>query len=122
MAQRKNLVVGGISAQAAIAIQGRVASSLTAAGTTQADALALPADINQFTTVGSGAGTILPPMSAGDSVTLYNGGANALLVYPPVGGLINGLSANAAYSVATATPYVEVRCINALTYIAKQSA
>lgn len=61
-------------------------------------------------------------MNPGDSVNVYNKGANALLIYPPVGGVINGLSTNAGYSVATATPFVEVYCIDALTYIASQSA
>ncbi len=126
MPQQKNMVVGGIPAGGATAIQGRVAggggNGLSAAGSTQATAASLPGDINYITTVASGAGVIVPSMSAGDSINLYNKGANALLVYPPVGGVINGLSANAGYSVATATPFCEVYCIDALTYIASQSA
>jgi len=121
MPQQRNMVVAGVSGGAAGAIQGTVASNLTATGSTQGTALLLPADVNYFTTVAASTGAILPSMTKGDSVILYNKGANALSVYPPVGGVINGLSANAAYSVATATPYVEVYCIDALTYIASQA-
>jgi len=122
MPLQQRMVVAGLSAGAARAIQGTVASGLTAAGSTQATALALGADTNDFTTVGSGTGAILPPMSAGDEVFVFNGGANALLVYPPVGGTINALAANAGYSVATATPSCFVICINATTFRACQSA
>jgi hypothetical protein len=122
MALQQRLVVSGISAPQAIALQGTVATGLTATGSTQATALALPADINQFTTVAASTGTILPAMNPGDSVNIYNKGANALSVYPPVGGAINAVATNGAYSVATATPYVEVYCLTPLLYIASQSA
>lgn len=122
MALQQRLVVSGISAPQAVAIQGTTANGLTALGTTQANALALPADVNYFTTVGAGTGTVIPAMNPGDSVNLYNKGANALLVYPPVGGVINGLGTNAGYSVATATAYAEIYCITPLIYIASQSA
>jgi len=116
------MVVAGLSAVAARAIQGTVANNLTATGSTQATALALPADICKFTTVAASTGAIIPPSNPTDSGTVYNGGANALSLYPPVGGTINGLSANAAYSIATATPFVDWWCIDPLTYIASQSA
>jgi hypothetical protein len=122
MALQQRLTVSGLSALNAQAIQGTVASGLTATGTTQANALALPADLNYFATVAAGTGAVLPAMNPGDSLNLYNKGANALLVYPPVGAVINGLGANAGYSVATATPYVEVYCVTPLIYIASQSA
>lgn len=120
LAQR--LVVAGTAAPQAQAIQGTVANNLTATGTIQGNALPLPADICKFTTVAAGTGTILPAANPADSGTLFNAGANALLVYPPVGGKINALGTNAGYSVATATPYVDWYCIDALTYIASQSA
>ena len=118
----QRLVVTGLSAPQATAINGTVANSLTAAGNSQATAFALPADVNKFTTVAASAGTIIPAMNSGDSVIIYNGGANALSVYPPTGGNINAVAANGAYSVATATPYCEVYCITPLVYIASQSA
>lgn len=122
MTSQNRLTVAGISAVAADAIQGTVANNLTATGSTQATALALPADINRVTTVAASTGVIIPPANSGDGGTVYNGGANALLLYPPVGGTINGLSANAGYSIATATPYCDWYCIDPLTYIASQSA
>ena len=122
MSLQARLVASGIAAPAAAAIQGLVANNLTALGTTQANALPLPGDVNRFTTVAAGTGTVLPAMNPGDEVIAFNGGANALLIYPPVGGKINGLGTNAGYSVATATPTVFVVCIDPATYIATQSA
>lgn len=122
MPLQARLTVAGLSSIQAQAIQGTAANSLTATGSTQGTALALPADINKFTTVAASTGAIIPPANPGDSGTVFNGGANALSLYPPVGGKINGLSTNAAYSIATATPYCDWYCIDALTYIASQSA
>jgi predicted deacylase len=122
MPVQANMVSAGLSAIQAQAIQGRVASGLTATGSTQATALQLPADYNQFTTVAASTGAILPALNPGDEVTIYNKGANALSVYPPVGGAINAVATNGAYSVATATPFCVVACIAPLTYIASQSA
>jgi hypothetical protein len=122
MAIQSRMTISGLSAINSQAIQGIVANGLTAAGSTQATALALPGDINYFTTVGASTGTVLPPLNPGDSVEVFNKGANALLVYPPTGAVINGLSANTGYSVATATPFCKVRCITPLIYVALQSA
>lgn len=122
MAQRNVMTGAGLSAQAVHAIQGRTAKTLAATGTTQGGALALPADVCAFSTVGSGAGAIIPPCNPGDSGIVYNGGLNTLSLYPPVGGAINFGSTNAAYSVAAATPLCYWECIDPLTYICSQSA
>jgi len=82
----------------------------------------LAADVNRFTTVAANAGALLPLMNPGDSMTVFNSGANALLLFPPVGAKINAIATNGSYSVATATPYVDVYCISPLQYIASQSA
>lgn len=120
---QQRMVVTGLSAVQVAAIQGTVADNLTATGTSsQAAAFPLPADINRFTTVALNAGALVPPLNPADSVNVYNGGANPLLLYPPTGGTINGLGLNAAYSIATATPYAEVYCISPTRYIASQSA
>jgi hypothetical protein len=116
------LVSAGIPSTAATAILGTVATGLTAAGTTQATALQLGSDINVCSTVAASTGVILQAMNPGDEVIVRNGGANALLVYPPVGGTINALSANAGYSVATATPNATIRCLTATTFLAFQAA
>ena len=95
-------MAGGLSAIAAQALGGTIASGLTATGTTNANALALSQAINQFSTVAAGTGAILPTFAVpGDVVEIYNGGANALLVYPPVLGQINALTVTTGgFSVA----------------------
>jgi hypothetical protein len=122
MSLASRLVQAGFSAIQAAAIQGTSQTGLTATGTVQGTAFAVPADINKFTTVAAGTGAILPAMNPGDSLVVVNGGANALLLYPPVGATINALGANTAYSVATATPTCEVYCVSPLIYHAFQSA
>lgn len=122
MSLRSVMTGAGIPAHAAQAIQGRHVKTLTATGSTQGGALALPGDINYFSTVGSSTGAIIPAANGGDSGEVYNGGSNALSLYPPTGGTINGGSTNVAYSIATATPYCKWRCVDPLTYIAMQSA
>ena len=102
MTQAALLMGSGLSASAARHIVGTTQSGLTATGTTQADALALT-DVNEFTTVASGTGGLIPlGCNRGDDIFVYNIGANTLTVYPPVGESINALSANAGFSVATA--------------------
>jgi hypothetical protein len=81
---------------------GPGATGLVAAGTAQADALALVDGVNVFATVASGAGARLPVAGARGPIAVCNGGANACLVYPATGQNINGGSANGSYSVANA--------------------
>lgn len=122
MALQQRLVTAGLSAVQAQAIQGTVANTLTATGSTQATALPLGADINNVTTVTASTGVILPAMNPGDEITTHNGGANALALYPPVGASINALGANAAYSIATATPLCFTYCVTPTLYLCSQSA
>lgn len=124
MARRDAVVLGGTSATAAAAgaTQGTAAQGLTATGTTQANALPLPADASHFGTVAAGAGCILPACNAGDTGVIFNGSTNALLVYPPVGASINKGAANASYSIAAATPYADWTCIAPGLFIICQSA
>jgi hypothetical protein len=122
MALAARMLVSGLSAVQCQAIQGTTANNLTATGTVQGNALPLPADLCKFTTVAAGTGAIIPAANPGDGGSVFNGGAQALLLYPPVGGKVNALGTNAGYSVATATPYVDWYCVDPLTYIACQSA
>ena len=81
-----------------------VATGLTATGSTSADAYEVTFAKNAFSTVSSGTGAILDSDAApGDSQLVYNGGANALRVYPPTGAQINSLGANAAMLLARNT-------------------
>lgn len=83
----------GNSALSAQAICGGVANTLTAAGTTNANALALSAEINVVTTTAASTGVRLMPVEAGAAVLVANQGANALLVYPGTGVQIDALTA-----------------------------
>lgn len=97
MASVKTLMGSGMPAAQAVAVNtGTFATGLTAAGTTNADALQLTADFNVLTTVGSGAGAILPDVEAGSAIIVVNGGSNALLVYPPAAGQLNNQTATSA--------------------------
>lgn len=113
---------GAATIGSASGAQNSVATGLVATGSTQGTALALAADINMLGTVASNTGVILPALNPGDVMTVFNGGANACKVYPPVGGQINALAANAAYSLATATPLCEITCVSPTLYLARQSA
>lgn len=79
------------------------ASNIAAAGTTQATAFPLAANMNGVTTTPAGSGVLLPaldkasfPLAAGTTVKVYNRGANTLNVYPPAGMQINSQGANTA--------------------------
>lgn len=122
MTVQARLVVAGMSAVEAQADVGTVANNLTATGSSQATAVTLGADFNRFTTVAASTGCIIPPLNPGDTIQVFNAGANALSLYPPSGGIINALSANAAYSIATATPFCQVSCITPTQYHCMQSA
>lgn len=97
--QNKLVTLGMWSEAAEQVILGDVVTGLTAAGSSQATALAITADANVFGTVASGTGAILS-YNDGARVLVRNGGANALLVYAPVGGTMNG-SSNGSLSIAT---------------------
>jgi hypothetical protein len=82
-------------------IIGDVLTGQTANNTTQATATAITADVTVFSTVASTGAAILPNNSSAADILVMNGQAsNALVVFPPVGGTINGGSANASYSQA----------------------
>jgi hypothetical protein len=91
----------GNSASAAVQICGDVADTLTAAGTTNADALQLSAIINRVTTAAASSGVRLMLPEVGSQIVVVNSGANAVLVYPGTGAQINALTATTAgFSVA----------------------
>lgn len=102
-----NKILGIGSAQTAAAICGDIAAALTATGTNQATGLAIYANHNIFSTVAAGTAAVLPLPTAvpvvgvntGDSLRVSNHGANALLVFPGVGGNIGTGAANASFSV-----------------------
>lgn len=98
MALAREMMGGGLSAGQAKAINGGQNLTVSAAGSTIADATALKAGHNVITTCASGAGVTLPSGEIGDEVFVWNGtGTNALAVYPDVSGnTINQLAAGVA--------------------------
>jgi len=76
-------------------------SPIAAAGTTQATATPLAGNyaLVEILTCASGAGVLLPIPRPPASVTIFNGSANACLIYPRPGASINNGSVNAAYSL-----------------------
>ena len=104
--QSKKLTGSGLSAGQATNLLGDVDNGnantgIAATGTTQAGAYAISAVNSVFGAVPSGSGGVLPAATqVGDELTVVNLGANALAVYPPLGGTINNGTANASVSVA----------------------
>lgn len=77
--------------------------NVVAAGTTQATATLLINGLNGITTAAASSGVILSAATTSDCQVVYNGGANPVSVYPPVGYRINGLAINGAMVLATNT-------------------
>lgn len=117
MSNRTSKMMGvGMAPLAASQIAGDVQTGVVAAGTTQATATPIYGDNVVVTTCAASAGVLLsspaPGFGPGDDVFFSNQGANACLVYPPVGGQINNLAQNAGFSVAT-TKNTFLRCVGA---------
>lgn len=106
--------IPGQAPQESQAQQGIPTTGATALGTNQATAYACPTDFVVFSTVASGTGCKVlgatdqgtvgsgapnGPATLTDTMTIVNHGANALLVYPQLGGTIQNGSVNAALSV-----------------------
>jgi hypothetical protein len=101
--------LGGITQGSGSYSQESVATGISAAGTTIADATQLAAAMNEVTTVASGTGVKLPVAAVGATIVVQNLGANNLEVYPPNGsGVINGAAAGGAITLAAATDDIGV--------------
>lgn len=84
--------------------------TLTATGSTIADALALTNFVNLVGTVAVSTGVKLPDAPIGSIVFVQNNGANALNLYPvDTSGTINNGTAGAAVTIAAAAANVAVR-------------
>lgn len=100
---------------------GTVVTGLTAAGSTQATALAVTADVNIISTAAASTGVRLPDFDVDDEIIVVNGGANALAVYPPVGHSINVGAINVAVSLPVGRRATFLRVTNTL-WVADVSA
>ena len=99
-----------------------VADDLTATGSDQSGAYECTYSKNFFSTVAANTGAVLDSDAVGgDSQLVYNGGANALSVYPPSGASINGLATNAAMLLATNTA-CDFHCISTTQWVGILSA
>jgi len=87
-------------------IQNTVSSTLTAAGTTQADALSLMNDVNNITTTPLNSGAILPSLQPGQNVFVFNYGVNSLNLYPPIGSQINYSGSLSPVNTAVVIPTI----------------
>lgn len=86
------------------------------AGGGQANATLLTAAINRVTTVATAGDSVkLPRAVPGARFTVINRSASSMNVFPSAGGVINALSADAAYAVAAAKT-VEFVCALAGTW------
>jgi hypothetical protein len=108
-----------INAKAVIA--GDTATGLAAAGTTQATGTLVTAGISMFTTVATGGAATLMNEGAARKVIFNGDAADALSVFPPVGGTINGAAANAAFSVPFGKGAMFITS-NGVTWVALLSA
>lgn len=122
MSYTKTVMGAGTSAVQAAAIVGGVNAAITAAGTTQATATVLyPLGLHTVTTVASGTGVILAVGALGDETVVFNGGANTLLVYPPLAAKINNLTTNAGVNLPANTAML-LKCASATQWIGILSA
>jgi hypothetical protein len=86
-----------------LSVPGMVVSTnaaVSAAGTTQGTGTAITSDRSVVTTVAAASGVVLPTAVAGRTVVIVNKGANALRVYPAVGGAVDALGTNNPVTVA----------------------
>ena len=99
MARASSLVAAGMYANTANAVFGSgQVTGQTANATTQATAASISVGITAFNTVGIWGSAVLRNEGAA-RMTVLNGGANALSVFPPLGGTINVGAVNAAVAV-----------------------
>jgi hypothetical protein len=103
MAIVQRIMASGVPSGAAVNMTGDTSGALTAAGTTKATALQLSAAQSYLGTTAASTGVSLPQANQGDSIEVFNGGANTLLVYTPIGiaDTITNQSANGGFSIAT---------------------
>lgn len=90
----------GLYVRNATTIPYLVSTALIAAGTTQANALALQSEWNEVTNTPANSGVRLANFGTGLNSLVMNFGGAALKVYPPVGAQIDALGANNPYSLA----------------------
>lgn len=101
MALKQELMASSLPAAAAGKLgYDAPATAVAAAGSTQAGATPLTSNFSIVTSGGAG-GVIITETKAPTIVIVASGAGGNITVYPPVGGSINGGTANAGFVVAT---------------------
>lgn len=116
---RQALLIGtGTPAPAAQYAVGSVSINQTATGSSsQANSFAIVNDITTFSVAASNSGARLPSTAgAGDNFVIGNYDSNTMLIYPPVGGILNGGSANSSVNLATKKG-AECICLDNLNFL-----
>jgi hypothetical protein len=103
----KRMMAVGLSAEAAKATNGQFVNLPAGVGTTQAGATAVSGDVNVIVTSSAGNTAFVLPNDAiasdnVDIMALTTISASAL-IFPPLGGTINGGGANASITMAAGT-------------------
>jgi hypothetical protein len=119
-ASSDNLAAAGIAPEAAKIIGERI-GSVTLTGTTQGTAAALVPTVNIVTAAASQTGGILPNHNIGRTQEVVNTSGTTAVIYPPVGGQINGLSVNTGVNVP-ANKSAIFRCIANVSGVSSYSA
>ncbi len=102
----------GVPSLTVVAICQDTATSVSAAGTTQATATELTSADSEVTSVGVASGVVLSSkLTPGDQQTVFNGGVNPLKIYPPSGMSINSLTINLPMTLQVNTG-VLFKCIS----------
>lgn len=111
----REILGSGFSPLQVTAISGSRATSVAAAGATQATATAVICSLNVVTTCTEGAsGVILPVNEIADTILIVNSTSANLRVYPPVGGAFCGATANVPYTMApnSAEEFTQTSAVN----------
>ena len=125
MAIKAQLTGSGAAGGLAVAITGVPDTTVSGAGTTHSDCTLLPLKpIIWVKTAANNSGVIIPPgngsgdgMTPGDSMWVYIGDSNTLLLYPPLLGTLNdGTATTGTVSIPTKTS-VEIICLSSTNYL-----
>lgn len=97
---RDKMVRGKLAVGQANAIMGDVQNGIAIAGTTQATATAITAEVVVLTS-GTGGARLPAPSGINHTVRVYNRAGATCKLYPHVGGKVNNGAANAELSLPT---------------------
>lgn len=102
------------------ALLGSMSQTFTAAGTTQGTAATITTVFTNISTGTEGQGAILPSgLGVSDQCTIVNTTTADVYVYPPVGGKLNGATANLPICLPPNTA-IDFTCIDGTNFMANR--